>query len=113
MSLHEGDGDIEQERAEEFSRVKPGRGKREMTSKEAVEVLSPSLRHVGRILAAYRRDGAEALAYSNRELKPHNALNESLKRQVIELAKSTYAACGAALTTTPLISVTENAFWQI
>jgi len=64
-----------------------------MIGKEAAEVLDLSLRHVRRILAAYRKEGAAALAHGNRGRKPHHALDEGLRRQVLELAKSTYAGC--------------------
>ncbi len=52
-------------------------------------VLGLSLRHVRRLLAAYREEGAAALAHGNRERRPHNALGEDLRRQVVELAGST------------------------
>jgi transposase len=65
----------------------------EVTGKGAAEILGLSLRHVRRILAAYRREGAAALAHGNRGGKPHNALDEGLRRQVMELAQSTYAGC--------------------
>jgi transposase len=65
----------------------------QVTAGEAAEVLGLSLRHVRRILAAYRREGAAALAHGNRGRKPHHALNEGLKRQVLELARSIYAGC--------------------
>lgn len=61
--------------------------------REAAEVLGLSLRHVRRILAAYRRQGAAALAHGNRGRKPHNALDDELKKRVLELAQSTYAGC--------------------
>jgi transposase len=64
-----------------------------ITAREAAEVLGLSLRHVRRILAAYRREGAVALAHGNRGRKPHNALDDGLKRRVLELARSTYAGC--------------------
>jgi len=64
-----------------------------MTGREAGEVLDFSLRHVRRILAAYRKEGAAALAHGNRGRKPHHALDASLRRQVLELAQSTYAGC--------------------
>jgi transposase len=64
-----------------------------MTAGEAAEVLGLSLRHVRRILAAYRKEGAQALAHGNRGRKPHNALDEILKGQVVKLAQSTYAGC--------------------
>ncbi|MFO7772934.1 MAG: ISNCY family transposase [Dehalococcoidia bacterium] len=64
-----------------------------ITAREAAEVLGLSLRHVRRILAAYRREGAAALAHGNRGSRPHNALDDALKRRVLELAQSTYAGC--------------------
>ena len=33
------------------------------------------------------------MAYGNRGSKPHNALDDGLKRRVLELAQSTYAGC--------------------
>ena len=42
--------------------------------REAAELLDLSLRHVRRILAAYRKEGAQALAHGNRGRKPGNAL---------------------------------------
>jgi len=64
-----------------------------MTGREAGEVLGISLRHVRRILAAYRKEGAAALAHGNRGRKPHHALGASLRKRVLELAQSTYAGC--------------------
>ena len=64
-----------------------------MIGKEAAELLKLSLRHVRRILAAYRKEGAAALAHGNRGRKPHHALDEELKEPVLELAQSTYAGC--------------------
>jgi len=52
-----------------------------------------SLRHLRRILAACRKEGAVALAHGNRGRRPHNALGEGLKKRVLELAQSTYAGC--------------------
>ena len=65
----------------------------EMIGREASRVLGLSLRHVRRLLAAYREEGAAALAHGNRGRRPHNALGEGLRRQVAELAGSTYAGC--------------------
>ena len=62
-------------------------------SREAAEVLGLSLRQVRRLLAAYRKEGAAALAHGNRGRKPHHALDASLSRQVLELARSTYVGC--------------------
>jgi len=64
-----------------------------VTAGRAAELLGLSLRHVRRILAAYRKEGACALAHGNRGRKPRHALDESLKRQVAALAQSTYTGC--------------------
>ena len=64
-----------------------------MTGREAVEVLGLSLRHVRRLLAAYRKEGAAALAHGNRGRKPSHALAAGMKRQVLKLAQSTYQGC--------------------
>jgi len=64
-----------------------------ITAVEAAQVLGLSLRHVRRILAAYRKEGAAALAHGNRGRKTHNALDEGVKKRVLELAQSTYAGC--------------------
>ena len=49
-------------------------------------MLGLSLCHVRRVLAAYRKEGAAALAHGNRGSKSHNALDDGLKRKVLELA---------------------------
>jgi transposase len=64
-----------------------------LTAGEAAQALAVSLRHVRRILAAYRKEGAAALAHGNRGRRPHNALDDGLKKRVLELAQSTYAGC--------------------
>ena len=71
----------EQKRLMVLNQVDAGR----MIGREVAEVLGLSLRQVRRILAAYRKEGAAALAHGNRGRKPHNALDESLKKQVLEL----------------------------
>jgi len=64
-----------------------------IVGKEGAEVLGISLRHVRRLLAAYRKEGAAALAHGNRGRKPPNTLGEDLRKQVLELIRSTYAGC--------------------
>ena len=70
-----------------------------MTGREASEVLGLSLRHVRRLLSAYRKEGAQALAHGNRGRKPYNALDEGVRRKVSELGWSTYAGCNNQHTT--------------
>jgi transposase len=77
----------EQRRLMVLNGVEVGR----ISAREAAEVLGLSLRHVRRILAAYRKEGATALAHGNRGRKPYHALNEGLRKRVLELAQSTYA----------------------
>ena len=79
----------EQRRLVVLNQVEGGR----MGGREAGEVSGLSLRHVRRLLAAYRKEGAQALAHGNRGRKPHNALDKGLSMKVSELAESTYAGC--------------------
>ncbi len=67
------------------------RGK--MIGRQVAEVLDLSQRQVRRLLAAYRKEGAQALAHGNRGRKPHHALNEGQRKQVLALAQSTYTGC--------------------
>ena len=57
---------------------------------QAIELLDVSPRHLKRLIAAYRKDGAASLAHGNRGKRPHNSLDEELKRQVLELAQEKY-----------------------
>lgn len=68
-------------------------GRGELVGLEAAEVLGLSLRQVRRLLAAYRKEGARALAHGNRGRKPYHALEHPLKEQVIGLSGTTYAGC--------------------
>jgi transposase len=63
------------------------------TAQQASEGLGLSVRHVRRLLAAYREEGAQALAHGNRGQRPKHALDEGVKEQVVELARSKYAGC--------------------
>lgn len=68
-----------------------GVGRGEMTSWEGSQLLSLSLRQTRRLLAAYRKEGAQALVHGNRGRKPANALGSSLREQVLKLASSRYS----------------------
>jgi len=93
----------EQRRLMVLNEVETGK----MTSREAAELLGLSLRHVRRIIVAYRKEGAQALAHGNRGRKPHNTLDENLKRRIAEMAQSTYAGCNTQHFT-ELLSEREN-----
>ncbi len=52
--------------------------------------MGVSERHSRRILAAYRKEGAAALAHGNRGRKPSNATPDALARDVVLLARTRY-----------------------
>ena len=58
---------------------------------EAAYLLGLSERHTWRILASYRKEGANALAHGNRGRQPANAIPEETKHRVIMLARTRYA----------------------
>ena len=57
---------------------------------QAAEVLGVSPRHARRMLAAYRENGAAALAHGNRGRRPHNAVPPTEAAAVVELATGRY-----------------------
>lgn|SRR5659263_371269 len=63
---------------------------KQMSVAQAGIILKTSERQAWRLLAVYRREGAEGLAHGNRERKPVNALVDELRLQVIELAGGKY-----------------------
>jgi len=58
---------------------------------EAAKVMGVSERHGWRILAAYRKEGAAALAHGNRGRIPANVTPLAIKQQVLDLAKERYS----------------------
>jgi transposase len=65
----------------------------QLTAAEAAVVLKLSERQVRRLSAAYRKEGAAALAHGNRGRKPIQAISEEVRQQVIELATTSYTGC--------------------
>ena len=63
---------------------------RQWTVAEAGQLLGVSERHTWRLLAAYREEGAAALAHGNRDRLPSNATSAMVKAQVIALARERY-----------------------
>ena len=57
---------------------------------QAAELLGVSGRHARRMLAAYREQGAAALAHGNRGRRPHNATSLGQAAAVVELATQRY-----------------------
>ncbi|MEI7948205.1 MAG: ISNCY family transposase [bacterium] len=61
-----------------------------VTVDRAAMLLEVTQRHVWRLLADYRRDGASGIAHGNRGHKPINKIEEGLRHQVVELAGGKY-----------------------
>jgi len=58
--------------------------------REATKVMGVSERQGWRILAAYRKEGAAALAHGNRGRTPANAMSLAIRQKVVTLAKERY-----------------------
>ena len=63
----------------------------QLTTREAATILGLSERQTWRMLAAYRKEGAAALAHGNRGRRPRNAVEAETRRKVIALARTRYA----------------------
>jgi len=61
-----------------------------LTGKEAAEMLEVSLRHTRRLIAAYRHEGAPALAHGNRGRPPANKLKQAVANEIVRLARTEY-----------------------
>src|SRR6266571_782441 len=58
----------------------------------AAELMGVSERQGWRLLAAYREEGAAALAHGNRGRKPRHALSGEVRERVVALARA-YGPC--------------------
>ena len=62
-----------------------------LTAGEATTILGVSERHVWRMMAAYRKEGAAALAHRNRGRQPSNTVAKETREKVVALARTRYA----------------------
>ena len=62
-----------------------------MTIDQAATLMGVSTRHTRRLLAAYRKEGAAALAHGNRGRRPSNITSETTRSRVIHLARTRYS----------------------
>ena len=62
-----------------------------MTTEQAAILMGLSARHTRRILAAYRQEGAAAIAHGNRGRSPANATPSTLAIEAVRLARTRYA----------------------
>ena len=63
----------------------------QMTVEQAATLMGVSARHSRRIVAAYREEGAAALAHGHRGRRAPNATPEPLRSEVLRLARSRYS----------------------
>ncbi len=63
----------------------------QMTTEQAATLMGVSERHNRRMLAAYREEGAAALAHGNRDRRPANATPETMRTDIVQLARTRYA----------------------
>ena len=62
----------------------------QITIDQAATLMGVSTRHTWRLLAAYRKDGAAALAHDHRGRRAPNAMSEVTKANVLHLARTRY-----------------------
>ena len=62
-----------------------------MTIDQAATLMGVSTHHTRRLLAAYRKEGAAALAHGNRGRRPSNITSETMRSRVIHLARTRYS----------------------
>ena len=62
-----------------------------VTIDQAATLMGVSMRHAWRLLVAYRKEGATALAHSNRGQRPWNITSEMMRSRVICLARTRYS----------------------
>ena len=58
--------------------------------KQAAMLMELSLRQTKRLLKSYREEGASALAHGNRGRSPPNRIDQTLRQQVVALARVKY-----------------------
>jgi len=63
---------------------------------QVAAALELSVRHVRRLLAAYRKTGAAALVHGNTGRRPINRLGDGRRAQLVELARTRYAGFNRA-----------------
>jgi transposase len=71
----------------------------------AAQVLGVSVRHVKRLLSAYRREGAAGLVSKQRGKASHHQLEAKTVQEVLDLLKKRYADFGPTLAHEKLIEL--------
>jgi transposase len=71
--------------------------RKQMSQKEAGEILKLSRRQIKRLLKAYREKGAEGLVSKHRGRKGNNRLSQNVKKRALNLLKTKYKGFGPTL----------------
>jgi transposase len=71
--------------------------KKQMSQKEAGEILHLGRRQIKRLLKSYRKEGAVGLVSKHRGRKGNNRLSESVKKKGLSLLKTKYQGFGPTL----------------
>jgi len=71
--------------------------KKQMSQKEAGQILKVSVRQIKRLLRVYRTAGARGLVSKQRGRKSNNCLSEAIKRRALDLLKRKYQGFGPTL----------------
>ena len=92
MSFYERDNHLEHPRTETSDGASATLGGTTHGSRSG-RAAQPVRTTVRRLSAAYRKEGAAALAHGNRGRKPIQSISEEVRSQVVELASTTYVGC--------------------
>ena len=71
--------------------------KRKMTQREASRLTNLSIRQVNRKAARYKKNGYAGLIHKNRGKKGNRAIDEEIKRKILELLRGKYPGYGPTL----------------
>ena len=77
--------------------VMPRLDNKQMSQKEASQILNLGIRQVKRLLKTYREQGAAGLVSKQRGQPGHNRLTERVKRRALDLLKTRYVGFGPTL----------------
>ncbi len=70
---------------------------KKITIKEGAELLGRSYRHMIRIFNKYSEGGVAALIHGNTNKKPHNAIPEEIKKNILNICKERFIKWGPTL----------------
>ena len=88
--------------------------KKQMSQKEAGELLHPGTRPIKRLLKRYRKQGAAGLISKHRGRKAAHRISESVKKQGLDLLKTKYQGFDPTLAHKKLVRRKSfNSRWRV